>query len=399
MSSSSNDDESVWIGVIGVLVASCFWGSNFIVCKGYDGIPAVHFAFLMSIGIVLVGAVTMFFAPIQDGDFVIVLAPLGLLGGAIWATGNFLTVPIIWHLGLGVGLSTWVAVNIIVAFCVGTLGLEGIGLDLPPEDLTRPGEGIVGVGFAICGLVALARIQASSDGDRKKKNDGDDDVNQAVKTTTQKQSLVEVENGQNEGQIVEEATSIHELSHDANEMNENDNRPLNAPRNTTLGIVLAVIAGTLFGFQFVPLSMWNAKVIDNGHIFGEEVTSEVTRSLRFFFSQFLGIFLTSSVVLFGYALLVSKKKCDIQLVPPQATIPSIISGAVWGIGCAGAMFATSGLGNAVGFPLVLNGTFLVNSSWSVFYFAEIRGTRNLCLYAAAFCFIAISSILISLSKA
>lgn len=61
MSSNDDDNESVWIGVIGVVVASCFWGSNFVVCKGYDGMPAVHFAFCMSIGIVLVGAVTQDF--------------------------------------------------------------------------------------------------------------------------------------------------------------------------------------------------------------------------------------------------------------------------------------------------------------------------------------------------
>ena len=139
-SQDSNDDDNIWVGIVGVIVASCFWGSNFIVCKGYTGIPSngVHFAFLMSSGILLVGFVTLFFSPTARGDFVVVLAPLGLLGGAIWAAGNCLTVPIIWHLGLGVGLSTWVAVNMIVAFIVGALGLEGIGLNLPPEELTRP---------------------------------------------------------------------------------------------------------------------------------------------------------------------------------------------------------------------------------------------------------------------
>jgi glucose uptake protein GlcU len=99
---------SAVVGFVGVIIAALFWGSNFIVCKGYklpdDG---MHFVLLMSIGILFVGIVALFASAMEDGDFEVVLAPDGLLGGAIWTFGNFLTVPIIENIGLGMGLAIW----------------------------------------------------------------------------------------------------------------------------------------------------------------------------------------------------------------------------------------------------------------------------------------------------
>ena len=64
----------------------------------------------------------------------------------------------------------------------------------------------------------------------------------------------------------------------------------------------------------------------------------------------------------------------------------------------GGILATAGLGNSVGFVLVLNLSLLVNSAWSVFYFREIEGQRDLRMFYLG-CFTSIiSSVLISLSK-
>ena len=62
------------------------------------------------------------------------------------------------------------------------------------------------------------------------------------------------------------------------------------------------------------------------------------------------------------------------------------------------MFATSELGNTVGFPLVVNFVFLVNSAWSILVFKEIQGKRNLQLFGVAFLLNALSSLFISISK-
>jgi len=151
--------------------------------------------------------------------------------------------------------------------------------------------------------------------------------------------------------------------------------------NKVLGIVMAAVAGTLYGFQFVPLQIWNDRIDDQGTIFNYSEPSDTVKALRFLFSQFAGIFLTALLGFVCYCAYTSNKpKC----VPPEAILPSICSGIVWAIGGAGGILATSGLGNAVGFPLVLNLSFIVNSSWSILYFKEIQGKRNLQIFGCAF---------------
>lgn len=448
MSSNNN----VIVGIVGVVIASVFWGSNFVVCKGYDNMPpdGVHFAFLMSLGILIVGFLTLFSSAMEDGDFVAVFSPLGLMGGAMWACGNFLTVPIIFHLGLGVGLCTWVGVNMMVAFVVGVFGLEGLGINLPAEELTRPICGIFGVLLAICGLILLAIVQPSEaeeggvdnheketasaetagitvtqftpalmENDKLLQQQDQQEKQQSIQENLEPKLPQEITSNNNP-YVSEEQTRMlqplavesgadHTHLGDNNDNNNNNgergeeshelSRPMlvTKKKNTTLGLALAILAGVLYGFQFVPLAIWNAKITDNnGYIFDHKVPSDTIQSLRFFFSQYAGIFLMATLGFFAYGVVT---KNHIQLVPAAATLPSILSGILWAIGCAGAMLATSGLGNAVGFPLACNGTFLVNSSWSVLYFKEIQGTRNLCLFGGAIFLLALSSILFSLSKA
>ena len=64
-------------------------------------------------------------------------------------------------------------------------------------------------------------------------------------------------------------------------------------------------------------------------------------------------------------------------------LPSICSGLIWGGGGIFAMLAIDGLGYGIGYALVTNGAFLISVLWSTAYFCEIRGRRNLTLFAAA----------------
>ena len=149
------------VGIVGVGIASTFWGSNFIVCKGYklpdDG---MHFVLLMSVGILFVGICTLFTSQIEDGDFEVVFAPDGLLGGAIWALGNFLTVPIVSNIGLGMGLAIWAGVSLIVAFVVGWVGMGSL---LPKEALAVPAMGAVGISLAVGALFLFSRLKPTLD--------------------------------------------------------------------------------------------------------------------------------------------------------------------------------------------------------------------------------------------
>jgi hypothetical protein len=213
------------------------------VCKGYD-LPddGMHFVLLMSTGILLVGMCTLFASQIVDGDFEVVFAPDGLLGGAIWAFGNFLTVPIVKNIGLGMGLAIWAGVNLIVAFIVGAVGM---GSMLPKESLAQPALGGVGILMAVGALILFSRVKPTLDDGHK-----EDEMEEALL--------------------------------DKNEETLNDDND-GSKGNIQLGIIMASTAGICYGFQFVPLSIWNNKIQDSGEIFGRPRPSDTIQAMRFFF--------------------------------------------------------------------------------------------------------------------
>ena len=377
--------NNVLLGTFGVLLASLFWGSNCVVCRGYD-LPedGMHFVLLMSTGILLVGILSLFSGPDEDGDFEVVFAPEGLAGGMVWACGNFLTVPIIGNCGLGLGFATWSGVNLVVAFVVGTVG---VGQILPGEALNRPELGGLGIFLALIALVLFSNVKPAMESNNSEDRImGDIDLLDEPFLDPEDDTDGMEETQENEGATNVSHTSIRSEDIIAEHSNG---------ANKLLGISFAIVAGILYGFQFVPLTIWHNKVTSQGHIFDQGIPSELSLATRFFFSQYAGTFLASLAAFSVYCVLNGNNP---RLVPPSAVFPSILSGSVWAVGCGGGMLATACLGNAVGFPLLLNGAFLVNSSWSILYFGEIKGRRNLYLFAGAFWLNVISSILISLSK-
>lgn len=389
---------SVAIGIVGVVIASLFWGSNFVVCKNYALPPdGMHFVLLMSTGILLVGLLSLLFSERANGDFEAVFAPYGLLGGTIWALGNFLTVPIVQNVGLGIGLAVWAGVNLVVAFVVGSLGLASV---LPAEELHDPLLGAVGIVLAVGALVLFALVEPTLE----EKSEVPWGLEEPLVTEATGE-----EEGAADGKSYQQASiegvafpplgindpdSFVSADEEHGEISARSGTENQGGGNAPFGIAMAVIAGTLYGFQFVPLSIWDSKVSQYG-IFGRDRPSEAVEALRFFFSQFTGIFLTSLMGFIIYCIWTGNQP---KLVPPNAMLPSLCSGIVWAVGCGGGMLATAGLGNAVGFPLLLNISFLVNSSWSILYYREIRGPRNLRYFGAAFALNVASSVLISLSK-
>ena len=69
-SGEGTSSMSVQLGIFGVLLASVFWGSNCVVCRGYD-LPddGMHVVLLMATGILFVGILSLFTAPQEICDF------------------------------------------------------------------------------------------------------------------------------------------------------------------------------------------------------------------------------------------------------------------------------------------------------------------------------------------
>jgi len=122
--------------------------------------------------------------------------------------------------------------------------------------------------------------------------------------------------------------------------------------------------------NMLPMTLW----LQKEHNAGRE-----PHPLDFVLSHFIGIYLFSTIVFLVY--------CVIRRTPQihaQSILPSYLSGAMWGIAQCGLMMATSILGYTIGFPIGSAGPLIVSSMWSVFYFRELRGLKNLTLLAGSF---------------
>ena len=108
--------------------------------------------------------------------------------------------------------------------------------------------------------------------------------------------------------------------------------------------------------------------------------------------------LTSVVAYTTYYVLRLLRGVPQAAVRVEAMLPAMCSGIVGAVAGAGSMLATDGLGYSVGYPLTLNGAFLVNVCWAVFYYREVRGAHNLNLFLAAIFLDVLGTVLISLSK-
>lgn len=118
-------------------------------------------------------------------------------------------------------------------------------------------------------------------------------------------------------------------------------------QNVRRGLILAIIAGIIFGSQLVPVKLAN-------------LTPQI-----FFFPMSFGIMITGLII----ALLKQVKFKN------EAVLASLLSGAIWSLGNLLAAISVSLIGLAKGFPLTQSAV-LVAVLWGLFYFKEIKLRRH-----------------------
>jgi len=332
------------IGYIGAIVASVFFGSNYVPTKNYPTGDGISFVWSFSAGVMIVGISTIFIT----GKSVFVAS--GLIGGSLWASGNMCVVPIVKTIGLGLGLLVWGSTSLITGYFVGKFGLFGVDL----QKVYHEAENYVGIVLVVCAMGVFFFI----------------------KPTLEKREYRQI--GEKNG------GDIQALSEE-----EEDSILDRIPTHIKypLGITMAVVSGMLYGVNMLPMTLWvqdqNKKGITPG-------------PLEFVFSHFTGIYLYSTAVFILYAIY-NAIYSRAPKIYPAAVFPSIISGAMWGVAQCGLMSATQILGYAVGFPIGSAGPLLVSSTWSVVYFREIRGSKNLLLLAGSFSLLLTGIVLLALS--
>lgn len=358
---------SAAVGYLCVVVASAFWGSNFIVTKGFEMGDGLHFQQLLCTGILLVGCLTL---PWHEGaahgakydafplpDLRVVLSTEGLLGGFVWALGNLLTVPIVQRIGVGLGLSIWGGTSMVVTFLFSRLSIFG----LVPDELHAPAAGYLGALLGCLSLAIFSFVETDA------KAGGDSGLARPLAADVEEESSGLLYAGAPGGDAQQRERPVPPPGPGPAAAGK-------AKQERVMGIAFAFLAGCFYGVQFVPLSIHGQQYPKPA---GE---GELTHQIRFFFSQFLGIYATSLV---AFCVYLARRGKSAFLLPPKAVLPSILSGVLWTVACMASMLAVSTLGLGIGYPLTSNGAFLCNAAWSIFYFKEVKGRRNLQVFAAA----------------
>jgi len=116
--------------------------------------------------------------------------------------------------------------------------------------------------------------------------------------------------------------------------------------------------------------------------------------LDYVFSHFSGIMVASTFIVILYSAFMKNK----PILYPQALLPGVISGALWGIAQISFFVANEKLQMVVSFPIIATGPGIIASLWGVFVFREIKGVKNYILLGAAFIIIIVAVILIALSE-
>jgi len=366
---TDDDGTSPW-GYVEVLIASVFFGSNFVPVKRYETYDGMFYQWVMCSAIWMTGLfiqLLIFAWPSLVGDednwgahseamtpeqmihsgrpdpYSVKFVPMACLGGALWATGNTLSVPVINMIGLSLGLLIWGSANMLMGWASGVFGLVTNGHG---DHLDNPTLNYVGVGLAVVALGMYTQIKAN----------GDDETVQPVNEARSATALDDV--------LLDPAPSKAKSG------------------SRVLGIVMAVVAGVLFGNTFSPPD-W-IKKNDHGPAY----------DLDYIFSHFTGIFATSTFWFICYCAYMRGS----PMINNRLVLPAMLSGVMWAIAQTMWFLANGALSVSVAFPLITSGPGIISAMWGVFVFGEISGCRNYGVLCLAIATALTGCILIGMSK-
>lgn len=363
------------VGLACAGVAVLAFGSNFIVAKKYETGDGVFFSWVMSVAILITGMITQCvecYTEKDDGSTACpAFEPFAMLGGAIWATGNLMVVPIVKTVGLGLGMCVWGSVNMLIGWGQGKFGLFGLKAD----EISSPGLNYVGVCLTTVAIVVFMFIKPTltkpGAGGKKLSDSGDEESSENL-------IAYEKEEGEEVGEGAEAA--------DGEGSSWIDRMPVGVRR--LFGICTAVASGCFYGLNFTPPSYIAQRA-------GTPAYPNASSNLvDYVFPHFCGIFAATTVYMLIYAALKKNK----PVLFPEIVIPGFISGSVWSIAQVSWFVANARLSLSIAFPLIAAGPGLVGALWGAAVFKEIQGRQNFMYLGAAFVLVISSAVTISLSK-
>uniref|UniRef100_A0A0K0DHK9 Transmembrane protein 144b n=1 Tax=Angiostrongylus cantonensis TaxID=6313 RepID=A0A0K0DHK9_ANGCA len=126
----------------------------------------------------------------------------------------------------------------------------------------------------------------------------------------------------------------------------------------------------------------------------EDYPGASDESLPYLFSFFIGVLCTSVFIFTVYSIV---KRSD-PWVNASAILPSMSAGAIFAVAMTSFVIAIDHLQAAVAYPICSMAPGLVVSLWSILYFREITGRRNLVLLSLAYGLTLVGVAFVTISK-
>ncbi len=305
----------------------------------------MFFQWTLASGIFIMG-VFMYLFQCSQGDWIPLKSsqgcpafqPFSMLGGALWATGNIMTVPIIKTLGLSMGMLTWGMANMVVGWASARFGILGV----PRETFSSPGMNTGGVLVAIASMVVFAFIKPTVEkvGSKRGGGGGDDAKDSLLPDGDVDQVYAGLYgNGINS----DDAARPAEPEDDEADWTDK----LSPQQKKLFGFVASVVAGLFYGVNFNPPTYVANKscFIDTS---ADCFVNAPTSVKDHIFSHFTGIWLAATLYFALYALATKNQ----PRIYADATFPGMISGMIWATAQISWFFANADLGQATAFPII-----------------------------------------------
>ncbi|KAI6236080.1 hypothetical protein M3Y95_00119600 [Aphelenchoides besseyi] len=290
-----------------------------------------------------------------------------LIGGVIWTAACLSILPIIRTIGLGIAVLLYSFANCLTQWIIGNYGFFSLTMKRPPP-IEKLWINYCGLLFLLIGGFMITFVK------NKKK--------QPKVSTVSTVSTIPMFPQLNSNKV-----SSHDyttaMKRAYYRVSVCQLRKLNYQR--LVAVIAAIFSGVLYGIDIVPILIMQ----ESGYFPGTPTDNKV-----FVLSYYVGIGLTTSVVFIIYCVL----KKNRPFVNPQLTVPSLISGVIWAVAQALFIISTGTLSIAVSGPISAIVPGCVASVWSVFYFKEISGKRNLLMLAISIIVTTMGVIFISVSK-
>ncbi|VDO81550.1 unnamed protein product [Heligmosomoides polygyrus] len=151
-------------------------------------------------------------------------------------------------------------------------------------------------------------------------------------------------------------------------------------------VAVSLIAGVFYGITFVPV------IYIQDH--PDQFPGASKDGLAYVFSHYCGIFVTATALLVLYIIFSGNN----PIVNNKIIGPSLITGCMWAVAQTSWFIANDNLSQSVTFPIISMVPGVCGAMWSVFYFKEITGHRNLRVLTVAILTTLAGAVLVGISK-